>query len=616
MKEDIQSNELSESEILWNSAGMHRPIASFWYNYIFLLIAAVPGLLVVGYLIPSVLMPNPSALGIGTIVTTYFQFLFVMFDMGTGLAIERFMAEHAVNNPKRAIKYLSFFTWFQFFTGALQTTIVAVYVLTVIRAGGNAFLSWPFLIYSLTTYPGMLGVYKHALAAFQQHDKEIIVTLFQNVLFQSLTQIGFILLGRYWGARNPFMGEMMGAALGFIVGSYVDDFVGMILGAYFFSQVLRPLNLRMRDTLIPSFSKDLAKEVIIYGAKIVPAYAIEAGVQFLILSITMVWLPNYTTIVAIVTLASSVATITSIAFTITPAISEAYNNGYEKLTQYYIKQQWKHWALIAMFLFVIVYMIVPSAFRALAGDYALAAEILGLLLITRILVFPINFGSSVSQGIDKPEYQTYALIFEQSFRLFTYFAFLNPWWGLVTVIGANWALYLYIFADFPAFCVKLVVQWWLVKRVLKFSIAPSFFQTFVSPLLTAIPLVLITIIPVRIFEYYIALSDDLVIPIVILGITLIAALFLYPIFILFPAYGFFGGWDDKGLDDFKKAASITGPSRFLVNLMAKTTEWGHKISPFKNKFPIPYEEAQKEADILTERRLLLYQQEELEKEQN
>lgn len=607
-KEEIEG--LDEKDVLWNSAGMHRPIASFWYNYVFLLIAAIPGILIVGWLIPSVLMPDPASLGIGTVVTSYFQFLFVMFDVGTGLAIERFIAEHAYKDPKRTLKYLQFFSWFQLFTGLMQTTIIAIYVMISIINGGEAFLAWPFLIYSLTQYPGMLGVYKHALAAFQQHGKQIIVELFQNVLFQSLTQIGFILLFRWWGTLNPYVGESMGAAIGYIVGSYIDDFLGMVLGAWYFSRVIKPLNLSISDTLRPGFSVEIAKEVIIYGLKVLPAYAVNAGVTFIVLRMTMEWMPNYTHIVAIVSLANAVATVTSISFTITPAISESYNNGYEALTQYYIKQQWKHWALIAMFLFVAVYMVVPPVFRVLAGDYALAADILGVLMVTRLIVFPINFGSSISQGINKPEYQTYALFLEQGARAFSFFFFLNPWWGMVTVFGAEYALWFYVFADFPAYCVKLIAQWAFVKRTIKWSVAPSFYQTFIAPLLTAIPLVFGLWLPLQIFNYVVKISgNDLLIPAITIGLILLGGLFLYPFLILFPVYGLVGGWDDASLEAFEKAARITGPSRIFVKLMAKFSRWGHEHSPVKNRFPIDYSKAEPQVEILTKKRINLYLEE-------
>jgi hypothetical protein len=603
-----KNKTLSERDILWNSAGMHRPIASFWYNYIFILIAAIPGILIIGWLIPSVLMPDPTALGMATVVTTYFQLLFVMFDLGTGLAIERFIAEHAVKNPKRAIQYLQFFSWFQLFTGLVQTTIVAIYVLNQVRQSTNAFLAWPFLIFSLTQWPGMLGVYKHALASFQQHDKQIIVELFQNVLFQSINQIGFILLGRWWGASNPIIGEVMGAALGFIFGSYINDFTGMILATWFFSKVIKPLGYKMRSTFIPDFDISLVKEVLIYGLKVVPAYAIEAGVKFLVLLMTMNWLPNYTTIIALFTLASGVASVTSVAFTITPAISESYNNGYYNLTQYYIKQQWKHWAHIASFLFVMIYMIIPPVFRYLSGEYALAAEIMPILLVTRLLIFPINFGSSVAQGINKPEYQTFALFIEQTVRALSFFFFLNPWGSLLTILGPNYALALYITADVPAFCSKLVFQWLFVKRTIKFSIAPNFYQTFVAPVLTAIPLFLITSIPVALFNRVVQTSDNMILAIGILAATLLIALFTFPMLIVYPFSALVGGWDDDGLEAFRLAAQICGPSSFLVKPMVKLTIWAHNLSPMKNKFPIDFSKAKPEAEELSKKRIEIYLQ--------
>jgi O-antigen/teichoic acid export membrane protein len=604
---DSLAQGLSEKDILWNSAGMHRPIASFWYNYIFILVAAIPAVLVIGYLIPSVIMPDPASLGMATIVTTFFQFLFTVFDVGTGLALERFVAEHAVKNPKRAIRYLQFFAWFQMTSGLIQVTIVAIYSIFMIREGQNAYLSWLFLIYSLIQYPGMLGVYKHALGAFQRHDKQVIVELFQNVVVQSVLQVTLVLVGRWIGLMNPMIGEGLGAAMGYLFGTYSTEFFGMLLSAKFFGQIIKPVGFRLLDTLRPEFDKDIVREVLIYGLKIVPAYAAEAGVSFLVLLMTISWMPSYTSIVAIVSLAKGVATITSISFTITPAISESYNNGYHNLTQYYIKQQWKHWSLIAMFLFVVVYLLVPPVFRTLAGEYSLAADILGILLITRLIIFPINFGSSVAQGINKPQYQTYALFFEQFTRAMGFFFFLNPKFGLIVLLGSSSALSLYIFADVPAYIVKLFAQWGFLKRDLKFSLAPSFYQTFVAPCLTAIPLFIVTWIPTKIFESAVAKSGgDLVVPIIIIAITLLVALFLFPMFILFPFYGLVGGWDDDGLEAFLKAARITGPSRFLVDRMAKFTQWGHNHSPMKNKFPIDFSKARTEADELSKLRIQIY----------
>lgn len=600
----VEESGLSEEEILWNSAGMHRPISSFWYNYIFILIAAIPGLLVVGWLIPSVLLPYPSALGIANVVTGYFQLLFTMFDLGTGIALQKFVSEHAAKEPKKALKYLSFFSWFQLITGLIQTSIIAIYVLSAVRVGDEAFLAWPFLIYSLTQYPGMLGVYKNALGAFQRHDKQIIVELFQNMLFQSITQIGFILIGRYLGNLNPIVGDVMGGAIGYIIGGYIDDFLGMVLGAKFFHDVLDPLGYSVIDSIRPSFNKQISKEIIIYGAKVVPAYGINALVNFLVLLMTINWMPNYTTIVAIVGLASGVAMVTSTAFTITPAISEAYNNGYFALTQYYIKSQWFHWSAIAMFLFVAINVAVPPAFRTLAGNYALAADIIPILLIVKYLVFPINFGSSVSQGINKPEYQTYALFFEQTVRALSYFVILHPDWGIVQAVGTEYMLYLYVFADFPAYMTKLITQWFFVKRTIDFSISPPFWKTFIAPALTAIPLYLILQIPMTAFRITLANSGgDLLIPIIILGVSLLLGLFLLPLYVVFPFYGIFGGWDEDALIAFENAATICGPSKFLVKIMAKTSRWGHNHRIFKDLRPLDYAKAREEALELTKIRI-------------
>ncbi len=116
------------------------------------------------------------------------------------------------------------------------------------------------------------------------------------------------------------------------------------------------------------------------------------------------------------------------------------------------------------------------------------------------------------------------------------------------------------------------------------------------------------------FHWAVSISgSDLLLPIIILAITLLIALFLFPLFVLFPCYGLFGGWDDDGLEAFQKAASISGPSKVLVNVMARLTVWGHRKSPWKNRFPIDYSKARPEAEELSAQRIAIYLKEKAEK---
>lgn len=66
-----------------------------------------------------------------------------------------------------------------------------------------------------------------------------------------------------------------------------------------------------------------------------------------------------------------------------------------------------------------------------------------------------------------------------------------------------------------------------------------------------------------------------------------------------PLYGLLGAWDERSLEDFRKAALISGPSKFVIMGMYKLTRWGHEHSPLKNRFQIEYEKGLEEAKIIT-----------------
>ena len=119
--------ETGDVKFLWKKVGFHRPLASFWWNYSLILVLALPGLLIVGVVIPQFIMPFPTALGFSSLTTQYFGLFFTLMDMCTAPAVQRFVAEYSVKDPRRAVKYIQFFIWFQMFTGLIQVTGVAIY---------------------------------------------------------------------------------------------------------------------------------------------------------------------------------------------------------------------------------------------------------------------------------------------------------------------------------------------------------------------------------------------------------------------------------------------------------------------------------------------------------
>ena len=81
------------------------------------------------------------------------------------------------------------------------------------------------------------------------------------MLFRSVSQ------SRYED-NHPAVGAIMGIAIGSMIGLYVDDFLAMVISAYFFKVTLKDYDLKITDCFRHDFSWDLAKETFWYGFRI------------------------------------------------------------------------------------------------------------------------------------------------------------------------------------------------------------------------------------------------------------------------------------------------------------------------------------------------------------
>jgi hypothetical protein len=392
---DSLSEKPQKTDDGWRTISLSRSIASFWFNFILLLIAAVPMLLLVGYILPNYILPFPEALGYRTITISYFALFFSIMDLATGSACERFVAQYAEIDPKRAMRYLSFFMYFQMFTGLVQITSVAVFCFVFVVNSSLNYAMWFFLIYSLTQWPGMLGAYKSALRAYQRFDKANIIEIIQGLLFEAITQIIFIILGRNWGAANPAIGEVMGATIGFLIGKELDDVFALFLSGYFMHKVLQPFGVSLKESIIPSFGMAEVKETLIYGAKLIGAPLISNLTEFITLMMLITWLPNYAMIMGFLEIAKMFADLVGSRYNFSAFIAEAYNNGKKKLTEYLVTSVWKHWWYFAFFLTLEISILIPPILTIIGGNYAAAAWIIPIYVFPRLLVQSIISLSSI-----------------------------------------------------------------------------------------------------------------------------------------------------------------------------------------------------------------------------
>ena len=591
------NSDSTDSEMLWKTIGFHRPMASLWYNYILMFIVALPMVILGTWLLPNYILPYPSAMGFHSLTVTYFALFFSLMDMGTGPSCERFVAQYSEINPRKALKYIQFFVWFQMFTGTVQITFVAFFCFNFLIYTDLNYAMWFFLIYSTTQFPGMLGSYKFGLRGFQRFDKANIVEIVQTVVFEVFTQIVFIILGRYMGSLNPMYGGLFGATVGFIVGRYVDDFFALILSAYYLKNILKDFHISLWETIIPGFTKQEMKESLEFGFKLIWGIIFAEFGDFLTLLLMTQWLPGYIYILGYLELSKSIANIIGTRYNYQPMISEAYNNGKKKLTEYTIASNFQNWWYLSFFLTVEIAILIPPILFRLGGEYAAVARILPLYIIPRLAVILPVMGDEILRGCNRPEYRTWGLVSEKVTKIICVFLFLSPN-GLVSIFGQYYLIELFILHEVPPYLVITFVEFYLIHKkcvLVKISV----WQTFGAGTLASIPLIPFNLLIIDGFNRVWESSTSILYPLILVGIFVLCMFIFFPPIMMF-FYGLFGGWDHESLEDFRKCALISGPSKFIVLFIYRFAARGYALCPIKERFKVDREAANLElAELIT-----------------
>ena len=88
--------------------GIHKTLAGFWYNLILSLISMVATIFVSGLLI-NYLYPFPESMGYKTAATAIFALFFSVFDLGTHMVMDRYIAEARINDPAKMVSFIQYF---------------------------------------------------------------------------------------------------------------------------------------------------------------------------------------------------------------------------------------------------------------------------------------------------------------------------------------------------------------------------------------------------------------------------------------------------------------------------------------------------------------------------
>ncbi|NMC04053.1 MAG: hypothetical protein GYA24_02515 [Candidatus Lokiarchaeota archaeon] len=584
----------NSTEKLWDAIGFHKPLAGFWYNLIFSLISMILGLFISG-VIDNIFYPYPESNGYRGLAGGIFGLLFTIFDLGTHMTMDRFIAEARIKNPGRMLNYIQYFIWYQCWTGLIQTTLISIYALYIVPTTSLSYGIWIMLIVCTYQYPGYLGVFGGVLGSLQMYNKTAVLGFITGEGFQKLTELSFVFMGRMWGMANPAVGEIMGIAFGACIGVYIDDFFAMWLSAWFFSKAMKKDGIRARDCFRIGFGWDLIKECIVFGVKTGAWSLIGVFTGQVLLWINIIFIPQYATFSALCGLASGISGFVNWGGVSapTPLIAEAFLNGKKKLTQYYFTQSLRYIVIFQMLFLpsiITVYFVLGKFFVAFSMEnYLLALPFFFSTLIRNFQQPYTSFADSIQLGTNHPTFLMWLRGSEELLKIFFQMLWI-VWLELPAKYGLPALVWIIPCGEYPAILYKTILSYLFThKKVVKIKIAS--WQTLVAPIASgAIMFGLLSLVlnfvfnPVeKVAGFYVSI-----------GITLVILLLLL-LFGYLPITAFLGAWDTNSLRDFKHAALMSGPSKWFVWPMYKATEKACMKSKMFNKFPLDAEEAVIEA---------------------
>ncbi len=617
----IKDEETEEEKVLgkdWDQVGFHRPIGGVFYAIGYLPIVAMVGVL----LLPLAQFTKLRFVEIGSfeaIAGGLFGAVYNILDFELGRGIQRFVPEYLIKDPRKATQFATFFIKYQMWTGLGQVTLLSYVILFMLGNTNMAYLIFFLLFINVKQYPGQLGVFDAILDAHQQFSKQYLRTFYQIEIVQNITGPVFGIIGLFYGMANPVIGEMFGLALGYAIGTYVDDFLGFCIGGYYYSQILKKQfpGIRLRDVVFQKVDREVWTVALRYSLKYMPNTIFSSLMGFFGWSITVNNVPGYVTWAALIKTGGDLTKFAGWGKEVlnkSPAgMSESYNNKKIVMFKYYVASAWKYNTLLFLLFFAILAIGLPVVFDGIIAAGFLNEQWVGVKTVLPLLLILQSYGflddttdKTVSIG-NHPEINTTLNIITTIIDLaLTYVAFIvfNLGWVGLVIKGL------------PSQAMRIIVRWVYVnKKMVKFDTQfwkGIYWQVFIAPLLAMGCFVGLIFFDINVV--YVALQVALGDALIVVSTLIVIILVIFMAFMVYlPLYAFFGGFDEYSLSVYKKAVALTGPSIIFTWPFYKLFSWGYRHSPFKRQAIIAFSaDADREVHELA--RLRLEGQAQLQKE--
>ncbi len=580
----------------FDKIGYARPLGGFFYEFFFALIGGVLVLITFSQIL-RVLYPYPDAKGYTTVGNVLFSFIFFALNIPTGFSIERFIAEWRVKNPDKMVQYMRFYIWYQMISGLFLVSGTSIFVLYILETGTFVYTKWLMLIYIAREYPAMFDVFQAGLKGLQQFQYETRVRFFGQILLEPGFEIGFVLWGRFVLGADPAIGEIMGIAIGYAIGTYVDDIFKMFLSMHYFKRTLNQMGYTIKDVFIPKVDKDVWLTSLKFGLALAPPGLISTSLGL----ITFYWwynsVPAYATLIVLNETADKLANLIKRGggVYLKPTVSESLNNGKKELTHYYIGMTFKMTFISMIGVGLLIYSFMPILLDVMFKEVGIESWLLAISFITPNIIAttveqPIATSNDVILGGNKPLFHSFMNIARLVLLVIFDYIFLFVL-KIPQNMGLGFLIWYIPIRALPIDILILIGNWaYISKTLVKIRWKEFAWQTWVAPFPAGIGMFILAQI------YFLFIYGPLKSATGIYvssGITIVIA-FLLLLWVFFPLYTFFGGWDKHNIEIFHEAVEISGPSKFLF----KPIDYANRLlvkSPLHSRFPIPYEKANEEA---------------------
>ncbi len=576
--------------------GYANATAKFWYSIILVLIDIVLGFVMTG-LLAKYLYPYPEVGGYAGVSAGFFGIVYTMCDIATWGAIERFIPEYRVKNPREMVKYVRFFIAWQSFSGLGQVSFLSMYALLFAKDTNLSYAAWFMLLNCMKQFPGYLGIFKSLLNSYQQYTKVSVIDFIQGNVFQRLSEIGFLLTGRYIGSIMPAYGEIMVMAIFYSIAVFVDDLIIVTLEIYYFKQVANKEGMRVRDCFSLDIGWPVVKKCVNWGFKQAFPSVVGSFIGFYGFVLTITFLPSYATWGSLAGIAGTIMWfIGTSAGSPVPLYTESLMNGKKELAQFYFAQHYRFvvqvgWMFVGIFAPMVT--ILPGAFVALGIEYyVLAVPFIVANLIAHSINVTLNQGEAVLYGAGKAN-----AIMTLRFVWMAYDMFFQTLWLAILKIpatyGAPGVVFYMVYAGIMTNVPKAIVYYAYVNKKI-FTLRIARWQSFGASGLSMLIFMAFGFLVVLLVYPLLAGSLGVIVAVFISAVMLaLGGFYMY-----FPLLGVFGGFDKETLQYFEKSVEMAGYSRLFVKSIYYVVKRACKASPLHDRFGVDPTVAHRQIDEL------------------